>query len=187
MGRFIPVFLLATRRRFFVYTSKLINKVIYLFLCFEDKGKSMLQVSSKSRYAVRIMVYLAQHATGGGPARKQDIADAEEISADYVEQILIRLRGGGLVTSHRGARGGFTLAGEAHQIRVLDILEAAEGPLHFVPEEELTSQHPTIVASCRMWCAARDTLVRQLAGVTVADLVAEVEKLKQGTQLMYDI
>ncbi|MFU8780316.1 MAG: RrF2 family transcriptional regulator [Kiritimatiellia bacterium] len=147
----------------------------------------MLQVSSKSRYAVRIMVYLAQHAAGAVPARKQDIADGEEISADYVEQILIRLRGGGLVTSHRGARGGFTLAKEAHQIRVLDVLVAAEGPLHFVPEDDLTSQHPTVVASCSMWCAARDTLAEQLAGVTIADLAEASDRVRQGTQLMYDI
>jgi len=156
--------------------------------CFWDNGvKVMLRVSSKSRYAVRIMVYLAQQASVSVLVRKQDIADAEEISADYVEQILIRLRGAGLVASHRGARGGFSLAREAHQIRVLDVLEAAEGSLAFVPEDDATSTHPTIAVSSRLWRGAQETLERQFASVTLADMAAEVEQMRHGAQLMYDI
>ena len=147
----------------------------------------MLRVSSKSRYALRIMVYLAQQGVSAGPARKQDIAEAEEISADYVEQILIRLRGGGLVTSHRGARGGFTLAREPHLIRVLDVMEAAEGSLAFVPEDEQTSPHATIAATSQMWNTAQALLEKQFAEVTIAALAAEAEKLRHGSQLMYDI
>ena len=147
----------------------------------------MLRVSSKSRYALRIIVYLAQHGVNASPARKQDIAEAEEISADYVEQILIRLRGGGLVMSHRGARGGFTLAREPHTIRVLDVLEAAEGQLAFVPEDEQVSGHPTIAATSRMWGAAQALLEQQFADITIAALAAEADSLRHGAQLMYDI
>ncbi len=147
----------------------------------------MLRISSKSRYAIRIMVYLASQAPSLVPARKQDIADSEQISADYVEQILIRLRGGGLVVSHRGARGGFTLAREAHLIRVLDVLEAAEGPLGFVPDDEAGSVHPTIAVSSRLWSGLQKTLESELAKVSIADMAADVAKLQQGAQLMYDI
>lgn len=150
-------------------------------------GVFMLRVSSKSRYAVRIMVHLAQQGLHASPARKQDIAASEEISADYVEQILIRLRGGGLVTSHRGARGGFTLAREPHLIRVLDVIEAAEGNLAFVPEEEALSGHATIAATSQMWHAAQALLEGNLADVTIAGLAAEADKLRQGAQLLYDI
>lgn len=147
----------------------------------------MLRVSSKSRYAVRIMVYLAQQGVNPAPSRKQDIADAEEISADYVEQILIRLRGGGLVTSHRGARGGFTLAREAHMIRVLDVMEAAEGTLEFFPDEEAKSVHPTIAATSKMWNGIQEAVEQELAGITIAGLAAEADQLRHGVQLMYDI
>ncbi len=147
----------------------------------------MLRVSSKSRYALRIMVYLARQGVNPAPSRKQDIADAEEISADYVEQILIRLRGGGLVTSHRGARGGFTLAREAHLVRVLDVVEAAEGSLTFIPEEELLSVHPTIAATSQMWSAIQLCMEKELSSITIAGLVAEADKLRHGAQLMYDI
>ena len=147
----------------------------------------MLRISSKSRYALRIMVYLAQQGLHAGPARKQDIAEAEEISPDYVEQILIRLRAGGLVTSHRGARGGFTLGREPHVIRVLDVIEAAEGSLAFVPDDEQLSRHPTIAVTSQMWLAAQGVLEEKLAKVTISSLVAEVDALRPGSQLMYDI
>ena len=147
----------------------------------------MLRVSSKSRYALRIMVYLAQQGLHAGPARKQDIAAVEEISADYVEQILIRLRGGGLVTSHRGARGGFTIARDAHHIRVLDVIEAAEGNLTFVPEDEQASSHPTIAVTSLMWRAAQELLEKKFSEITVAALAAEAADLRHGAQLMYDI
>ena len=52
------------------------------------------------------------------PARKQDIARAEDISADYVEQILMKLKAAGLVRSHRGTRGGFSLARDPAEISV---------------------------------------------------------------------
>lgn len=133
------------------------------------------------------MVYLARQAGEDGPARKQDIADAEEISADYVEQILIRLRAGGLVLSHRGARGGFSLAREAHMISVLDVLEAAEGPLSLVPEEDLTSGHPTVAVSCRLWRATQESLQKQFRAVTIAVLAEEVSQMRHGEQIMYDI
>lgn len=177
-------FFLAVASLVGLYTYKLITKVMYLFC---GMGFLMLRVSSKSRYALRIMVYLAQQGAHAGPARKQDIAEAEEISADYVEQILIRLRGGGLVMSHRGARGGFTLVGEPHLIRVLDVMEAAEGSLAFVPEDEQANSHATITATSRMWLEAQALLETHFADVTIAALAAEADKLRQGAQFMYDI
>ena len=68
----------------------------------------MLRLSTKGRYATRIMVYLAL-CNPDEPARKQEIAEAEGIPADYVEQILTKLRTAGLVKSRRGAGGGFQL------------------------------------------------------------------------------
>ncbi len=146
----------------------------------------MLRISTKSRYAVRIMVYLALQ-NGSHPSRKQDIAEAEEISPDYVEQILIRLRGGGLVMSHRGARGGFTLARDAHQITVLEVLEAAEGPLELVPGEEVPSRLESICITRKLWGEAGDLLRGLFGGVTVADVADEVTQLQRGEQIMYDI
>jgi len=64
----------------------------------------MFKLSTKIRYATRIMVYLGKNE-GQGKIRKQEIADAEGISHDYTEQILMKLKSGGLVHSYRGAKG----------------------------------------------------------------------------------
>jgi len=91
----------------------------------------MMKLSTKGRYATRIMVYLAMQ-NSDSPCRKQDIAEAESISADYVEQILIRLKAAGLVTSHRGAHGGFSLTRPPSEVTVEAVLQATEGPLLLV-------------------------------------------------------
>jgi Rrf2 family cysteine metabolism transcriptional repressor len=146
----------------------------------------VLRISTKTRYAVRIMIYLGRYANSD-PARKQDIAESEVISADYVEQILIRLRGAELVKSHRGARGGFTIARDAHHIRLLDVIEAVDGPLGFIPEEDIQSDHPTIVATSKLWTDVQSMVSNALAERTIADLAEEVGNIELGSQLMYDI
>lgn len=146
----------------------------------------MLRISTKTRYAVRIMIYLGRYANTE-PARKQDIAESEQISADYVEQILIRLRGAELVNSHRGARGGFTIARDAHRIRVLDVIEAVDGPLGFIPEEDSQSDHATISATSALWGEVQEIVSGRLAKETIADLAEKVGNIELGSQLMYDI
>ena len=91
-----------------------------------------MKLSTKGRYATRIMLYLAIYS-GQNPVRKHEIAAQEKISPDYVEQILMMLRGAGLVKSHRGAKGGFSLSRAAEAITMADILAATEGPLQIAP------------------------------------------------------
>lgn len=146
----------------------------------------MLKVSTKGRYAVRIMVYLAL-AKSDRPSRKQDIADSEEISADYVEQILIRLRAGGLVISHRGARGGFTLSREPHQITVLEVLEATEGPMELAPCIEAGCRRESVCVTRRFWGETEALLVELFKGKSIADMADEVRQMRGGVQMMYDI
>ncbi len=146
----------------------------------------MLRISTKSRYAVRIVAYLAMQ-DGDRPSRKQDIADAEKISSDYVEQILIRLRGGGLVHSHRGARGGFTLARAAHEMCVLDVLEAAEGPLALVRQEDEPIDVQSIRVTRTLWDQAGEKLRKLFGDIRMSELADEIKHAQQGEQLMYDI
>jgi len=146
----------------------------------------MLKISTKGRYAVRIMVYLAAR-DDERPARKQDIAEAEGISPDYVEQILIRLRASGLVQSHRGARGGFTIACDAHKTTVLDILEATEGPLQIAPCVEEGCDHLTRCAVQGVWQDAAKGLHEVFSGALLADLADRLVTLRTGSPLTYSI
>jgi len=146
----------------------------------------MLKISTKGRYAVRIMVYLAVR-DDERPARKQDVADAEGISPDYVGQILIRLRASGLVQSHRGARGGFTVACDPHKTTVLDILEATEGPLQIAPCVEAGCEHLTRCAVQGVWQDAAKGLREVFSGALLADLADKVTALRAGSPLTYSI
>lgn len=146
----------------------------------------MLKLSTKGRYAVRIMVYLAARDKEG-PARKQDIAEAEGISPDYVEQILIRLRGGGLVQSHRGARGGFTVACDPQRTSVLDVLEVTEGPLQIAPCVETGCDHVTRCAVQGVWNEAAGALRQVFAGALLSGLADKVAALRTGNPLSYSI
>lgn len=87
----------------------------------------MMALTTKGRYAARIMVFLARHP-GSQPVTKHDIGSSEGISPNYVEQIIIRLKAAGLVRSHRGRTGGFTLGRTADSINLAEILHAVEGP-----------------------------------------------------------
>ena len=67
-----------------------------------------MRLSTKGRYAVMAMVDLAQHS-GGGPVALAEIAERQEISLSYLEQLFAKLRKGGLVKSVRGPGGGYLL------------------------------------------------------------------------------
>ena len=92
---------------------------------------SMMQISTRGRYAVRAMVDLALHSDGT-PVPRQGIAERQGISADYMAHLFRDLQEAGLVASQTGPGGGYRLAKPAEQITVAAILQAVEGPLAVV-------------------------------------------------------
>jgi Rrf2 family protein len=84
-----------------------------------------MRVTTWAEYGLIVTVHLARRA-GEGPIAAREVAEQERLPADYVEQILLRLRRSGLVTSVRGARGGYLLARQPEDITVKDVLNAAE-------------------------------------------------------------
>ncbi|EPY01930.1 Rrf2 family transcriptional regulator [Magnetospirillum fulvum] len=87
-----------------------------------------MKLSTKGRYAVMAMVDLASHSRGS-PVALADIAERQEISLSYLEQLFGKLRKGGLVKSVRGPGGGYLLARIAQQTRVSDIILAVDEPI----------------------------------------------------------
>jgi Rrf2 family protein len=92
----------------------------------------MMTISTRGRYATRMVVLLAAERPGGS-LTKSEIADAEGISAGYVQQLMMALRLAGIVDSHRGREGGFSLSKPAEQITVADVLKAVEGDVMPAP------------------------------------------------------
>lgn len=86
-----------------------------------------MKLSTKGKYGLYAMFYLAQH-TGNGPQPLKSVAEIG-VPGDYLEQLLGNLRRAGLVTTVRGAQGGYQLALEPGCITVGDIIDATEGPL----------------------------------------------------------
>jgi Rrf2 family transcriptional regulator, iron-sulfur cluster assembly transcription factor len=90
-----------------------------------------MRLSTKGRYAVMAMVDLARHGNGN-PVSLAEIAEREEISLSYLEQLFAKLRRSGLVRSVRGPGGGYLLARDRDETRIADIIAAVDEPLHAV-------------------------------------------------------
>jgi len=132
-----------------------------------------VRVTAKVDYALRAALELAG-APPSTPVKGDAIAEAQDISVNYLENILLELRRAGIVRSMRGAEGGYWLARPADQVTVADIIRAVEGPLANVrgerPEALEHTGHAHHVRE--LWVATRAALRTVLEGTTLADLVA---------------
>ena len=87
-----------------------------------------MRTTAKADYAVRAAVELAAVGTGD-PVKAEQIAEAQSIPLNFLENILAELRRAGIVESRRGAAGGYLLARPAEEITLADVIRAVEGPL----------------------------------------------------------
>ncbi|MSO40428.1 MAG: Rrf2 family transcriptional regulator [Solirubrobacterales bacterium] len=85
----------------------------------------MISVTSKSRYAVVGLAELAR--SGAEPVPIAQVAERRGVPVQFLEQLFSTLRRAGILTSHRGAKGGYTLARPAEQITVLEVVQALDG------------------------------------------------------------
>ena len=150
-----------------------------------------MKLSTKGRYATRIMVCLATRhlATHGRPTpvRKRQIAESEGISQDYIEQLLVKLKAAGLVASHRGTKGGFSLARDPVAITVAQVVEAMEGPIALAPCTESACARASECVARRVWQEASQALNKVLTATTIAHMAQQVEKLRQTGSPTYHI
>lgn len=87
-----------------------------------------MKLSTKGRYAVMALVDLASYSKGQ-PLALAEIAERQEISLSYLEQLFAKLRRGGLVNSVRGPGGGYLLARPANETRISDVILAVDEPI----------------------------------------------------------
>jgi Rrf2 family protein len=85
----------------------------------------VISITSKSRYAVVAMAELAR--SGDRPVPVKELAERRSIPDQFLEQLFSTLRRAGLLTSHRGSKGGYTLARPAGEITVLEVVQALDG------------------------------------------------------------
>src|SRR6186997_3338072 len=89
----------------------------------------VVRVSTRGDYASRALLSLALHADESGPTSVRDIAERTGLPQPYLEQILLALKGAGIVRSKRGVGGGYVLAREPSQITLGEIVSAVDGPI----------------------------------------------------------
>lgn len=89
-----------------------------------------MRLSTRSRYAVRALLDLARHGDER-PILVREIAEREDISVRYLEQLLLPLKAAGIVRATRGANGGFTLAKKPSEINLREIIQIMEGSTGF--------------------------------------------------------
>ena len=127
-------------------------------------------MTAKADYAVRAAVELA--GAGEGPVKAEQIAEAQGIPLNFLENILAELRRSGIVESRRGAAGGYLLARPPDQVSLADIIRAVEGPLanvRGISPDEL--EYPGATRQLRdVWVALRASVRSVLEQVTLADV-----------------
>ncbi len=111
-----------------------------------------MKLSTKGRYAVMAMVDIAAH-TEGKPIALADVAERQEISLSYLEQLFGKLRRGGLVKSVRGPGGGYLLAHMAADTRISDIILSVDEP---IKTTRCTPGSPTGCKSNKSRCLTHD-------------------------------
>lgn len=142
--------------------------------------------STKAEYGVRLMVELGRRA-GSDPRRSAEpvalaaVAEAETLPLSYLEHLVAKLRQADLVTSVRGAHGGYRLARPPSEITMLDVVEALEGPVapmecfHADREGRVLCSHEAdadrACATKLLWTRVHGGVSKALAGTTLAELV----------------
>ena len=131
-----------------------------------------MRVSAKVDYALRALAELA--VAPAGPVKAEQLATAQEIPLKFLENILLELRRAEIVSSQRGAEGGYRLAKPAAEISLADVIRAVEGPIATVrgarPED--VSYTGAAVGLREVWIDLRASMRGVLEETSLADLVS---------------
>lgn len=144
-----------------------------------------MKISTKGRYGLRAMLDLAIHS--GSHVSIGAIAERQDVSANYLEQVFALLRKGGLVNSIKGAQGGYVLADKPSNITVGKILRVLEGDLAIVVDDNNTAMTNNQMEYClknAVW-EKMNASINQLAdSITLEDLMNQYNQLNSNLSLM---
>jgi len=141
-----------------------------------------LRLSTRGHYGLKAMFDLAQHY-GNEPVPLKTVAERQNISENYLEQLIATLRKTGLVKSVRGSQGGYILARDPERITVGDIIRVMEGPI--APVDCVSEIEP---AECdqadycitrSVWARVRDSLAELMDSISLADMLRDADRAKR--------
>jgi Rrf2 family protein len=141
-----------------------------------------MRVTTWAEYGLIVSVHLAGRA-GEGAVAAREMAEKEHLPADYVEQILLRLRRAGIVTSVRGAKGGYYLNKPATDVTVKDVLDASEHGTfevncerHTVDLDRCTPGHQCAIRP--VWQILHQKIDDVLGSICLSDLLHEESEVR---------
>lgn len=130
-----------------------------------------MKLSTKGQYALHAMIFLARRAKEG-PQTLKTIAE-DGLPEQYLEQLLGQLRRDGLVSTVRGAQGGYSLARPAGQITVAQIIESTEGPINLsqCAGDDPCCPRADACATRDVWRYLTDNIQTLMQGITLQDVL----------------
>ena len=131
-----------------------------------------MKVSAKAEYACLAILALARQSPDAPPLRIREISEAYEIPERYLVQILLQLKGAGLVASTRGAAGGYRRARDPENVRLSEVLSAIDGP-DTIRSDAAHSNRQAGQVLAAVWASVRDAERAVLEGTTIARLVEQ--------------
>ena len=146
-----------------------------------------MKVSTRGDYASRALLSLALHGADGIPTSVKDVAERTGLPQPYLEQILLALKGAGLVRSKRGVGGGYVLARLPEEITLAQIVAAVDGPIvagdFGAPHENGSCDHEGQCILLAVWADLGQQIREQLQALTLAEMVARAQGTSSSTAL----
>ena len=136
-----------------------------------------MKISTKGRYAIRVMIDLAQHNTGEY-IPLMDIAKRQEISEKYLESIVVILSRNDFVQSLRGKGGGYRLIKEPSEYTVGSILRITEGsfaPVSCLEKQPNRCERASYCETLHMWEGLQKVVEEYFEGITIQDLLEQAQ------------
>ena len=143
-----------------------------------------MKVSTRGDYASRALLSLALHSEDPGPTSVRDIAERTGLPQPYLEQILLALKGAGLVRSKRGVGGGYVLARPPEEITLGQIVSAVDGPIvagdFGEPHQDGACDHEGQCVLLSVWAEVGEHMRQHLDSFTLADIEARSRGVPSG-------
>ena len=137
-----------------------------------------MKISTKGRYALRLMIDIAMHGTDTNVSIR-DVAERQNISVKYLEQIVSMLVRVGYLRSIRGAQGGYRLSGKPSDYTVGDVLRITEGslaPVSCLEDKENLCDRASECVTLKLWEGLYDVINKYVDSFTLEDLVNDTLK-----------
>jgi len=139
-----------------------------------------MRLSTRTLYGIRLMFQLGTHHNQG-PLQLREVCERENISEKYMGQIIMLLKAQGLVTSVRGAQGGYMLATEPRKLNLYDVIECLEGEILPVPDlpEASGCTEDSECAVNEVWEKLNLAVFKTLSSMTLDDILQSHAKMQK--------